>query len=38
MYSECFDDIGEFKVFENHIELDPNKPRVQTTHRLALSV
>ena len=38
MYSECLDGIGEFKDFENHIELDPNKQRVQTPHKVALSV
>ena len=37
MYSECLDGIGEFKDFENHIELDPNKPRVQTPHKVVLS-
>ena len=38
MYSECLDGISEFKDFENHIELDSNKPRVQTPHKVALSV
>ena len=33
MYSECLDGTGEFKDFEYHIELDPNKPRVQTPHK-----
>ena len=35
MYSECSDDIGEFSW---GVELDPNKPRVQTPHKEALSV
>ena len=38
MYSECLDGIGEFKDFEYHIELDPNKLRVQTPHKVVLSV
>ena len=38
MHSECGDQRGEFKDFEYHIELDPNKPRVQTPHKVALSV
>ena len=29
---------SEFKYFEYHIELDPNKPRVQTPHKVVLSV
>ena len=37
MYSECLDGIGEFKDFEYHIELDPNKSRVQTPHKVILS-
>ena len=32
------DDIGEFKDFEYHMELDPNKPRVPTPHGVILSV
>ena len=31
MYSECLDGIGGFKDFKYHIELDPDKPRVQTS-------
>ena len=38
MYSECLDGIGEFKDFEYHIEFDPNKLRVQTPHKVVLSV
>ena len=38
MYSDCLDGIGEFRDFEYHSELDPNKPRVQTPHKVALSV
>ena len=39
MYPECFDGIGELKVFEYHIELDHDfKPRVQTSHKVPLSV
>ena len=38
MYSECLDGKGEFKYFEYHIELDPNKPSVQTPHKIVLSV
>ena len=38
MFSECLDGIGDFKGFENHIELDPNRPRVQSPHKVALSV
>ena len=38
MYSEYLDEKGEFKDFEYHIELDPNKPRVQTPHKIILSV
>ena len=38
MYSECWDGIGDFKDFENHIESVPNKPRVQTPHKAALSI
>ena len=38
MYSEYWDGIGEFKDFEYHIELDPNKPRVQSQHNVVLSV
>ena len=38
MYSECSDGIAEFKCFEYHIELDPNKPRVPTSHKVILSV
>ena len=38
MYSECGDGIGEFKDFEYHIELDPNKPRGQTPHKVVLSI
>ena len=38
MYSECGEDTGKFKYFEYHIELDPNKPRVQAPHKVALSV
>ena len=35
MYPECFDGIGEFK----NIELDPKfKPRIQTPHKVALSI
>ena len=34
----CLDDIGELKDFEYHIELDPNKPKVQTPHKVVLSV
>ena len=30
--------MGESKDFENHIELDPNRPRVQTPHKVTLSV
>ena len=36
MYSECLDGKGEFKGFEYHIELDPNKPRVQTPCKVVL--
>ena len=38
IHSECWDGIGKFKDFEYHIELDPNKPRVQTPHKVGLSV
>ena len=38
MYSECLDGIGEFRDFEYHSEFDPNKPRMQTTHKVVLSV
>ena len=38
MYSDCLDGIGELKDFEYHIELDPSKPRIQTPHRLVMSV
>ena len=38
MHSECLDDMGEFKDFEYHIELDPKKPRIQTPHKVVLSV
>ena len=39
MYPECFDGIGEFKNYEYHIELDPKfKPRIQTPHKIALSI
>ena len=31
MYSECLDGIGEFKDFEYHIELDPNKSSPNST-------
>ena len=32
------DDIGEFKDFEYHMELDPNKPGVPTPYGVILSV
>ena len=32
------DDTGEFKDFEYHIELDPNKPRVPMPHKVVLYV
>ena len=38
MYSECLDDIGELKDFEDYSELNPNKPQVQTPHKVVLSV
>ena len=38
MYSEFLDGTGEFKDFEYHIDLDSNKPRVQTPHKVVLSV
>ena len=38
MHSKCLDDIGEFKDFEYHCELHPNKPRVQTPHKVVSSV
>ena len=38
MYSECLDGIDEFKDFDYLIELDPNKLRVQTPHKVVLSV
>ena len=38
MCSKCLDGLGEFKDIENHIELDPNKLRVQTQCKVALSV
>ena len=38
MYSECLDGIGEFKDFTYHSELDPNMPRIQTPHKVVLSV
>ena len=39
MYPECFDDIGELKDFEYHIELDLKfKPRIQTPYKVALSI
>ena len=38
MYSECMDGTGEFKDFEYHIELDPSKPRIQTPHKVVMSV
>ena len=38
MFSEGLDGIGEVKYFENHIELKPNKPRVQTPHKVTMSV
>ena len=38
MYSECLDGTGEFQNFEYHIELDPNKPKVPTPHKVILSV
>ena len=38
MYSEWLDGIGEFKDLEYHTELGPNKPRVQTPHKVVLSV
>ena len=38
MYSESGDDIGEFKDLEYHIELDCNKRKVQTPHKVALSI
>ena len=37
-YSECLDSIGEFKEYEYHSELDPNKPKIQTPHKVVLSV
>ena len=38
MYSKYLDGIGEFKDFKYYIELYPNRPRVQTPHKVALSV
>ena len=39
MYPGCFDAIVEFKTFEYHIDLDLRfKPRIQTPHKLALSI
>ena len=38
IYSECLDGIGKFKDFDYHIELDPNKPRVEIPHEVTLSV
>ena len=38
MYLECLDGIGEVKDVKYHIEIDPNRPRVQTPHKVALSV
>ena len=35
VYLECWDDIGEFSW---RVRLDPNKPRVHTPHKEALSV
>ena len=32
------DDLGDFKDFEYHMELDPNNPRVATPHGVILSV
>ena len=32
------DDIDEFKDFEYHMELDPNKPGIPTQHGVILSV
>ena len=34
----CLDGIGEFKIFEYYIELDPNMPRVQPSHKVISSV
>ena len=39
MYPEHFDAIAGFKNFAYHIELDLKfKPRIQTPHKLALSI
>ena len=38
MYSECLDGIGQFKDFKYHIESNPDKPRVQTPHKVVFSV
>ena len=36
MYSEWLDGRGKFKDLEYHIELDPNKPRVQTPQKVVV--
>ena len=38
MYSDCLDGTGEFKDFEYHIELDLSKPRIQTPHKVVMSI
>ena len=38
MYSECLEGIGEFKYLEHHIELDPNKSKIQTPFKVGLSI
>ena len=38
MYVFSLDGLGEFKDFEYSIELDPNKPKAQILHKVALSI